>query len=134
MGNVCYLWSMKKIFIAAIAALSLSSASAQVKAYLCYSETTEYGDTLSYREEASGELALNGCSSFRFRKIELVGYGFAEVSVLDARGNPSFGDKVKVDGSAEISSPKADITSGGSVFIREGGSRKRFSVSVSGCN
>jgi hypothetical protein len=114
---------MKKIFIAAIAALSLSSASAQVKVYLCYSETTEYGDTLSYREEASGELALNGCSSFRFRKIELVGYGFAEVSVLDARGNPSFSDKVKVD-----------ITSGGSVFIREGDSRKRLSVSVSGCN
>jgi hypothetical protein len=125
---------MKKIFMAAVAALSISSASAQVKAYLCYSETTEYGDTISYREEASGTLALNGCSSFRFRKIELVGYGFAEVSVLDARGNPSLFEKVKVDGSAEISSPKADITSGGGIFIREGVSRRRFSVSVSGCN
>jgi hypothetical protein len=125
---------MKKIFMAAVAALSISSASAQVKAYLCYSETTEYGDTLSYREEASGTLALNGCSSFMFRKIELVGYGFAEVIVLDARGNTSFREKVKVDGSAEISSPKADITSGGGIFIREGDSRNRLYVSVSGCN
>lgn len=125
---------MKKLFIAAIAALSISAASAQVKAYLCYSETYESGDSSLYRDEASGRLALNGCSSFRFQKIELSGYGLVEVSVVDASGNPSFFKKVRVSGTAEISSPKADITSGGVLVVSEGGERKRFVVSVSGCN